>query len=175
MAEPWVLITYATKCGSTVELAYTMAEVARNCGMDQEVWPMRDVQSVEQCSAVVVVAALYFGRLHRSARQFLKKYRRQLERIPVALLVPGPVQNVEQDWAGSRGQLERQLKGFSWLSPVAAEVVGGVWDPARLTFPYTLIPALRRMKPMDARDWEAIRSTARSVAQKLQAAMSVHA
>lgn len=175
MTEPWVLIAYATKCGSTAEVAYTMAEAARGCGLDQEVWPVGDVQSLEQCSAVVVVAALYFGRLHGSACHFLRRYRRQLERIPVALLVPGPVQNVDKDWAGARKQLERQLTKFPWLSAVAKEVVGGVWNPARLTFPYTLIPALRRTKPMDARDWEAIRGAARRVAEKLQAAMGAHA
>ena len=175
MTEPWVLIAYATKCGSTAEVAYTMAEVARSYGLDQEVWPVGDVQSLQQCSAVVLVAALYFGRLHRSARHFLKKYRPQLERIPVVLLVPGPVQNVDKDWTGARQQLERQLTKFPWLSPIAKQVVGGVWDPARLTFPYTLIPALRRMKPMDARDWDAIRDAARNVAEKLQAAMIAHA
>ena len=66
MTEPWVLIAYATKCGSTAEVAYTMAEVARSYGLDQEAWPVGDVQSLEQCSAVVLVAALYFGRLHEA-------------------------------------------------------------------------------------------------------------
>lgn len=173
--EPMVLVAYATRSGSTAELAYTVAEILREQGMKADVLPASEIRSVLEYQAVVVVAALYIGRLHRDARRFLTQYRRWLKQMPVELFVPGPVQNEEKDFAAARQQLDRQLARFPWLSPVAAHVVGGVWDPARLGFPFKWIPALRRMKATDARDWDAIRAAARDVATCLQAELRTHA
>lgn len=173
--EPVVLVAYATKGGSTAELANVLAEVLREDGMAAEVRQAREVQELEPYSAVVLAAALYMGRLHRDARRFLEKHRAQLEKMPVALIVPGPVQDVEKDWAGAREQLDKEQARYPWLSPVARHIVGGVFDPARLGFPYTLIPALRRMKPMDARDWAAIRGMARAMALNLEGEISAKA
>jgi menaquinone-dependent protoporphyrinogen oxidase len=173
--ELTVLVAYATRSGSTAELAHTVAEVLREYGMKADVLPAREVRSVLEYDAVVVVAALYIGRLHRDARHFLDRYRQWLKELPVALFVPGPVQNVEKDFAAARQQLDKQLMRWPWLSPVAAQVVGGVWNPANLGFPYNWIPALRRMEATDARNWEQIRAAARDVAACLQAELHAHA
>ena len=57
---------------------------------------------------------------------------------------------------------------FPWLAPVAAEVFGGKHDPAKLTFPHNLIPALKQMPATDIRDWTAIRAWAIGLTAKLQ-------
>ncbi|HWE85175.1 MAG TPA: flavodoxin domain-containing protein [Terracidiphilus sp.] len=173
--EPTVLVAYATRSGSTAELAQTVAEILHEQGMKAEVLPAREIHSTPQASAVVLVAALYMGQLHRDARRFLRCYRTRLTEVPVALFVPGPVQNQEKDWTGARQQLDRQLAKFPWFSPVATKIVGGVWNPARLGFPFKWIPVLRNMKAMDARDWDAIRAAVRDVAACLQAALHAHA
>jgi len=175
MMEPRVLVAYATRGGSTAELASTMAEVLRQHGARPDVYPARELAGLEPYGAVVLVAPLYIGRLHRDARRFLKRHRRRLETVPVALLVPGPVDNNEKDWAGARSQLEKQLSRLPWFSPVATHVVGGVFDPNKLGFPYALIPALRKMPAKDARDAEAIRACAEDIAGKLLSAFTVGA
>lgn len=173
--EPSVLIAYATRGGSTVDLANTLAEIFREHGMKADVVLAREVEGSVPAGAVVLVAALYVGRLHRDARRFLERNRPWLQNLPVAMFVPGPVRNQEKDWAGARAQLGRELARYPWLKPVAAEVVGGVWNPARLGFPFKLIPALRNMKASDARDWDAIRALARDVAGKLLASLPLSA
>jgi menaquinone-dependent protoporphyrinogen IX oxidase len=175
MMEPRVLVAYATLCGSTEDLASTMAEVLRDHGARVDVYPARELAGLEPYDAVVLVAALYIGRLHRHARGFLKRHQRRLETRPVALLVPGPVERKEKDFAAARGQLEKHLARFPWLSPVAVRVVGGVFDPHLLPFPYTLIPALRKMPPKDARDSRALRASAEEIAGKLLSAFAVRA
>jgi len=175
MMEPRVLVAYATRAGSTAELAEWMAGVLRDGGLRVDVYPARELAEVEPYDAVVLVAALYIGRLHRDARRFLARHRRRLERLPVALLVPGPVDKNEKDWAGARSQLAKETMRLPWLTPVAAHIVGGVFDPKRLGFPVNLVPALRKMPPKDGRDWDAIRAAANDIAKKLQAAMSVRA
>jgi menaquinone-dependent protoporphyrinogen oxidase len=45
-------------------------------------------------------------------------------------------------------------------------MVGGKFDPAKLRFPYNLIPALKKMPASDLRDWVAIRAWASSLAAR---------
>jgi len=70
-----------------------------------------------------------------------------------------------------RAQLDKELARFPWLSPIAHEVFGGKFDPAKLRFPYNLVPALKRLPASDIRDWKAIRAWASDLAEKLQPAL----
>jgi len=162
--EPVVLVTYATRSGSTDEVARTVAGVLREAGLAVEVQPVRSVHDIERYGAVVLGAPLYMTRLHKDARRFLSAHRGALMKVPVALFVPGPVQTVEKDWTGARNQLDKELAQFPWLSPVAQHIVGGKFDPAKMGFPFNLIPALRKMPASDVRDWTAIRGLASGLA-----------
>ena len=107
--------------------------------------------------AVVLGGALYTGRWHRDARRFLRRHRRILQTMPVAVFGMGPSTD-ERVMRSSLAQLERALGRVSDVSPVAVTVFGGVIDPARLRFPFN------RMPPSDARDGDAIDGWAHEVA-----------
>jgi menaquinone-dependent protoporphyrinogen oxidase len=71
-----------------------------------------------------------------------------------------------------RTQLDKELAKYSWLSPVAVEMFGGKYDPAKLRFPDNVIansPAspLYQMPASDLRDWAAIRAWASNLPTKL--------
>jgi menaquinone-dependent protoporphyrinogen oxidase len=169
MNQP-VLVTFASRHGSTATTAKAIAETLRSCGVAVELLPVKDVTTLSRYDAVVLGAALYMGRLHKDARGFLAAQRDQLAKMPVALFVPGPVEKREKDFDGARKQLVKELARFQWLEPIACEVVGGTFDPTKMGFPFNLIPAMRRMPPSDARDWMMIEQWARKVAATLQAA-----
>lgn len=158
--EPMVLITYATRNGSTKEVAELVAETLRENGLAVECAPVGSVQSLDRYAAVVLGVPLYMSRLHKDARRFLDVHRDALMKLPVALFVLGPVEQEAKDWSGAQKQLEKELKKYAWLSPVALRIFGGKFDPAKLGFPFTLIPPLRKMKAMDVRDWDAIHAWA---------------
>ena len=167
--ETVVLVTYATRYGSTEETALVVADALRTSGLAVESQPIRCVHSLERYCAVVLGAPLYMTKFHKDARRFLSANRAALMKIPIALFVPGPVQKDERDWTGARTQMEKELAKFPWLSPVAREIVGGRFDPTKLGFPFNLIPALRNKIPAgDVRDWVAIRAWAGNVASTLQ-------
>lgn len=165
--EP-VLVAWATRSGSTEESARFVAGVLREQGLTVDLKPVGDAPSIEAYGAVILIAALYMGRLHRTARQFLTAHRDHLMRVPVALFVPGPVEKREKDFAGSRRQLEKELARFPWLVPAAHHVIGGAFNPANLSYPWKLIPFLRKIPLSDARDWVEIRARAVQVAAALQ-------
>jgi len=163
-----VLVTYATRYGSTEETAQAVAQTLRDHGIAVEFRAVKDVPSVDRYGAVVLGAALYMGRLHKDARRFLAAQRDRLATVPVALFVPGPVDKREKDWTGAQQQVDKALARHPWLKPVACEIVGGAFDPKLLGFPFKLIPAIRKIPASDARDWTKIRHWASALAKALQ-------
>ena len=166
--EPIVLVTYATRFGSTEGVAQAVAQTLRENRVAVELQPIRSVRSLEPYAAVVLGVPLYMTRFHKDARRFLAANRVALVKVPVALFVLGPAQRDEKDWIGAQKQLLKELATFPWLCPVCQKVLGGKIDPEKLGFPFNMIPALRKLPASDVRDWKAIRAWATDVASILQ-------
>jgi len=162
-----VLVAYATRYGSTQEVAEAVAATLRERRLEVDLRPAREVRSLESYGAVVLGTALYMFRLHKDARRFLTRHPEALSKRPVAIFAMGPFNNDEKEWQGVRAQLDKELSMFPWLTPVAQEVFGGKFDPAKLRFPYNLVPYLKRLPASDIRDWKAINTWASSIAEKL--------
>ena len=145
-----VLLAFATKNGSTEQVAGAIAEALREAGAQVTALPARAVrESAAGYDLIVLGAPLYSGRWHRDAHRFLKRHRRELATVPVAVFGMGPRDDSEEAWRRSRAQLDRALARHAWLAPVMVAVFGGVDPPARGERP-------RR----DLRDWRAIRAWA---------------
>jgi menaquinone-dependent protoporphyrinogen oxidase len=168
----FVLVGYATRYGSTQEVAEAVAETLREGGLTVELEPLRDVRTLEGYDAVVLGASLYMYRWHKDARRFLSRHRKALEERPVAVFALGPVHDPhdEEEWQDSRAQLDRALAKYSWFKPIAVEVFGGKFDPALLRFPLNLFAG--KEPASDIRDWVAIRTWANNLAAKFEPASS---
>jgi len=154
-----VLVAYASKYGSTREVAEAIGSTLREGGTPADVRPARDVENVDGYSAVVLGAPLYFFRWHSDARHFLRRNKKALVDLPVAVFALGPTNDVPEDFAETRKQFDRALAKFEWLSPCAAMLFGGKLDPTELRFPDSN-PAMKNMPASDIRDWDAIRAWA---------------
>jgi menaquinone-dependent protoporphyrinogen oxidase len=154
------------------EVAEAIAATLRARGLAVDIQPMRNVRTLEGYRAVVLGAALYIGRWHKDARRFLTQYREALTQRPVAIFALGPLHTEEKEFQGSREQLEKELAKFPWLKPVALELFVGKFDPAKLGFPWTVLPALKNMPASDARDWTVIHAWASNLAAQFQPAQA---
>lgn len=126
-----ILVAYATKNGSTQQVAEAITAALRESGTHVVIRPAGTVrESVAGYDLVVVGAPLYSGRWHRDAHRFLKRHRYELATVPVAVFGMGPRNDTAQAWQRSRAQLGRALAKHGWLSPVTVTVFGGV-DPPR--------------------------------------------
>jgi menaquinone-dependent protoporphyrinogen oxidase len=167
-----VLVSYATRYGSTQEVAEAVTATLRECGLAVDIQLMQEVRTLTQYSTIVMGAPLFMFRWHRDAHRFLSKHREALTERPVAVFALGPVHEPhdEKEWQDSRAQLDKELAKFPWLTPVALEMFGGKYDPAYLRFPVNLLAG--KEPASDIRDWTAIRAWASNLAVKFQPALS---
>lgn len=156
-----VLVTYASKHGSTAEVAEVVAAILCSQGLEVDVQPAGEVANISRYGGVVLGGALYVGRLHRDARRFLDRHREALATLPFALFAMGPRTLEQRDVASSRAQVAHALDQVPEVTPFSVAVFGGVGDPTELSFPFSRMPAF------DARDWDAIHVWARQVAVQL--------
>jgi menaquinone-dependent protoporphyrinogen oxidase len=150
-----VLVTFASKHGSTAEIADAIAEVLCECGLEVHCVEARDVESLDGYDAVVLGSAVYIRRWRREARKFLKRFGPELERRPFWVFSSGPVgdpSNDNLDWteppatiaqATRLGAREHVVFGGRSLSR-------GIPEPLR-----------------DRRDWKEIADWARHIAADL--------
>jgi menaquinone-dependent protoporphyrinogen oxidase len=159
MNDNKILIAYATMSGSTQEIAEFVANELTHLGQSVELRLCREVIDLKTYSAVVIGAPIYMFHLHKDALHFLQRNQKSLANLPVAVFAGGPYgPNATQDALEVRKNLNAELEKFHWLQPVTVQMVGGRFNPARLRFPYNLIPALKQAPASDARDWDEIRA-----------------
>lgn len=160
-----VLIAYATRSGSTLEVAESIAATLRERGLTVDLQPARQARTLEPYRAVVLGAPLYMYHWHKDALGFLTRHRQALTERPYAIFALGPAfKGDDEEWKGAREMFDKELAPFDWLKPVARELFGGKFDPATTTFFIRLF--VRSMPASDLRDWDAIRAWASGLADK---------
>ena len=166
-----VLITYATTHGSTKEIAEVITDTIRNRGIEADIQPIRKVKSLESYSLVMLGAPLYMFRWHKDAHRFLKKHQQVIKNgLPVAVFAGGPLEPAtDKEWQDVNDQLDKALAKHPWFKPHSVQIVGGKFNPEELRFPYNMVPVMRNLEACDLRDWEAIRSWARTQISQTQA------
>lgn len=157
---PNVLVAYATKYGSTAEVAQAIGIHLAKAGAKVEVGSVGNVRALDGYDAVVLAAPLYIGALLKDARRFLERHEKLLRALPVAVALLGPTSS-NDDIDEAKKQIQPALAKTPWLSPVATEMFVGTYDPARLRGLDRLlagIPAspLHGRPAADDRDWVAI-------------------
>ena len=148
-----ILLAYATRYGSTQEVAEAITTTLRQDGIRVDIQPMQDVNSLDNYTAVVLGAAIYNARWHPEGHKFLSRYQETLKQLPVAIFALGPLSTSDAAMLRSRRQLDMELEKYPWLNPVAVEMFVGKADPAKMG-------VFERMftKASDHRDWKAIRA-----------------
>lgn len=167
-----ILVTYASKYGSTQEVAEAIAARLREKGFSVELAAMARVSSLDPYDAVVLGSPLYIGNLLKDAQQFLGRLQAGLIHRPTAFFILGPTEQKEEDFKSVQQQLDLLLAKMTWFKPAAVELFGGRLDPARLRFPdnlLTILPAspLHDKPASDIRDWSAIQAWADGLPMRL--------
>ncbi|HEY3289126.1 MAG TPA: flavodoxin domain-containing protein [Anaerolineae bacterium] len=167
-----ILVTYASRAGSTAEIAAAIGKALNQNGVEVEVRDMKDVKDLSAYHAVVAGSAVRGGKWLPEAMAFLKDHQSELAQKPfAAFLVCITMGHPNPQWrAGVK----------AWLAPVRTLTtpVSEGFFAGRLDFkllPITLntlmlrlAVALHILPAGDKRDWKAIDAWAESVRPLLQ-------
>ena len=104
-----VLVAYATRSGSTQEVAETVAATLREAGLHVDCQPLRSTRSLAGYRMVVLGAPLYMFKWHKDAFAFLSRHRSALEKLPIAAFALGPFNDVEKEWEDVRALFDKEL------------------------------------------------------------------
>lgn len=86
-----VLVCHGSKRGGTRELAEWIGASLQKNGIDAEVMPARDVDSVAGYDAIIIGGALYTFRWHGDAKRVVRRHAETLSQMPVWLFSSGPL------------------------------------------------------------------------------------
>ena len=155
-----VLVAYATKYGSTREIAELIGRTLREAGLEADVVEVRAVAQVSEYDAVVLGSALYAAHWQRDANRFVARHLVALQARPV--------------WLFSSGPLDRSAEsGTVPISPHVAAVTDPIGAREHRTFGGRLLrdtpgvdPQILETHPIgDFRDWAAIAAWTTGIAK----------
>lgn len=160
-----ILVTYASRAGSTAGVAEAIGKTLSEGGTQVDVMPMNEVQDLTPYRAVVAGSAIRKSKWLPEAMQFIRTHRTELSNKPFAeftVCITLAMSNSEQ----YRSAVKK------WIAPVRAQVrplseglFAGMLDFSKLPFNWDtlmlrLTVALGIFPRGDHRDWHAIRAWA---------------
>ena len=159
-----ILLTYASKHGSTQGIAACITEKLRELGKDVELQPLDAVKDLGTYEAVVIGSAIYYGYWLKEAVEFIRRNQAELATRPVWLFSSGPT-GVEVKDAEQQPQ---DLEEFQRLiEPRGHQTFFGALDHKKLSFAERMLCKALRAPEGDFRDWNAISAWAAEIAQAL--------
>jgi menaquinone-dependent protoporphyrinogen oxidase len=154
-----VLIAYASRCGSTGEVAEAIGRELCAAGTAVDVRQVKDVIDVSAYRAMIVGSAVYRFNLLPEAVEFVKANREALSQVPLAYFVV--CGTLQEDTPEKREKAATFLTPLrEMVQPVDEGLFAGRIDYSRVSLLEQLIVRVLGGKEGDWRDWDAIQAWA---------------
>ena len=158
-----VLVGYASKHGSTREIAERIAAGLKQAGQVVELRSIAEPCDANGFDAYVLGSSVYLGHWNRGAVDFVHRNGALLSRHPVWLFSSGPLAGQERADPAELGDLSAtvQLREH--------RLFGGALRSDRMSFAERLMAKALKVSG-DAREWDAIEAWADRIQADLRAA-----
>jgi menaquinone-dependent protoporphyrinogen oxidase len=154
-----ILVTYATKTGTTAEIAKIIAEVLMEQGVQVELMAVNNVKSVSGYDAVVLGSAVRVGAWLPEAVKFVDQHRAALNQRPLALFtVHGNNRGGDETSRTNREAYLAAVRGK--VKPRSEIFFDGQIDLERMSLVERMMTKAVKAEIGDFRDWPAIRAWA---------------
>jgi len=160
-----ILVCYATRYGSTIDIAAIIGNELEAAGHHVVVSPVADVEDPAKYDAIVIGSPLYMGKWLAEARDFVSRFRFPLKERPVAVFSVGySLKDRKREHLKSGENALVDIRVF--ITPVSAGFFPGKVDPDRMSPPDKAIVTLGGVTPGDFRNEDLVRSWAKDLAVK---------
>ena len=165
-----VLLTYASKYGSTREIAERVGEVLCRAGLQVDVLPVKEAHDLSAYRAVILGSAIYIDKWPKEAVRFLQSHERLLAERPVWLFSSGPTGKGDPVDLVEGKRLPVELEGVvSRIHPRDVAVFHGNIDLEKVnSIEKWAIKNLKKKPFGDFRDWNRTDEWAVFVAAAMQ-------
>lgn len=147
-----VLLAYATRCGSTAEIAEGLAKDIRARGYMLDVAPCGKISGISAYRAVIVGSAVRGGRWLPEAVSFVHRHRFELSKVPTAFFAVH-IMNTEDDKKSRNARMAYLNPVRKLVRPEVEAFFAGKLD---LTGLGRMMGRLFGMKCGDLRNWSLI-------------------
>lgn len=157
-----ILVTYATRAGSTAEIANTIGETLAARGFRVEVKPVKSQPALDGYAAVILGSPIRMGNWLPEMVKFVEANQAALATLPTALFTVHMLNTGEDE--ESRAAREAYTASVRALLPNAENVYfEGTMDFSRLSLLDRFISKMVKAEEADRRDWEKIRAWANTI------------
>lgn len=160
-----ILVAYASKHGSTKEIAEAVAQEISAQDMHVDIQEVAAIENLTDYNAVVLGSAIYAGSWLPAAQHFAEQHRNTLRQRPLWVFSSGPIGEGDPKPHHKPEELVTSLGD----TPVRDhEIFAGKLDIENLGFAERMITRALRAPTGDFRDWNAIRGWAQGIAEELK-------
>ena len=162
-----ILITYATRTGSTEDIAKEIARILTEKGRHVDLIPVRRVKSLSHYKAVIIGSAVRAAQWLPEAARFVEIHKQELQEIPTAFFT---VSLTLSEYSDTNLQTVASFVDpvREYRHPDFEGFFAGRMDPKRLSFMPRLMAKAMKTREGDFRNWDAIRAWAEEVDKKLR-------
>ncbi len=166
-----ILVTYATKWGSTEEIAKDVAAALRSAGAACDIRPAYEVESIEGYRAVVLGSPIYYGSPLSEARAFIIDHREALAKVPKALFFVSL--GMARPTPKAVEKIVKQTKSFvERVRPVHVGLFAGAVDYSNFGFLMRAVLKIIGIPQGDFRKPEVVKKWVQDILPRLDAAMA---
>jgi menaquinone-dependent protoporphyrinogen oxidase len=161
-----ILVTYASKCGSTGEVAIAIGKTLAQTGARVDVLPLRKVTNLSAYEAVFVGSAIRMAKWLPEATDFISENHAILQSVPVAYFTvcATMIEDTPARLAKAAGFIEPVR---TVLTPAAEGYFAGKVDPNSLSFIEDTALKAKGVPQGDFRDWDKITNWAQSTYKQI--------
>jgi len=154
-----ILVAYATRAGSTAEIAETIGQTLALQNGAVDVLPLEKVKSLKGYKAVVLGSAIRIGHWLPEAVRFVEQNRDSLAQMPAAFFAVH-LMNLGSDEANRKARLAYLDPVRKLVTPKKEAFFAGVGDYKKVSWLDRLLARAVKAPEGDFRDWTAVRAWA---------------
>lgn len=163
-----ILVTYASRTGTTAEVASAIGKILEDNHTEVDVKPMQEVNDVTAYHAVIAGSAIRDAKWLPEAVQFIRTYQTALRHKPFAMYTVCITLAMENGEQYRRGVAEWTAPVRAIVPPLSEGLFAGMLDFRKLPFNLETIRlratvAMGIFPRQDRRDWNAVHAWARKL------------